>query len=457
MKRLLLKNIYGTLICLCCYCPYKAASQSIHPVVTVSQSDSNPDNARLAAVKKYYALALRYKDGDSVAQDFDKAYYYFEKASELGDAQSTYALGYLHYKGLGTTQDYELAARLFRQGAYTGRENSMYFYGLCWRNGYGEEQNEDSAKYWLTKAADLGYKQAVWELQAKTPENSNNDAKKLVRQIHNAALPQEAVLNQFIPVKAELPDSSVIQGDYEGYIIQYDWSGKYVVSSKKLHLSIEAGDASSSAANTGLSGQWLEEGADTAILHATLGKDSLVFADTKYRRKDHYSINRAVTYNFRDAALSLVRKDDSVFLAGSINMFSPERNEPSKPLFVALVRTSADNGNATNNNTTKTKDGSKDSTGKNNNSNQITAKLLQVYPNPFRTQVSVKFELSAPSNIDVQLWTIDGKMVYSKSSDGILNASQYTITLRPGNIAGGTYILRLVYQGGSVEAKVIKK
>src|ERR1019366_5028191 len=115
-------------------------------------------------ITNYYKLALQYKDGNGVTMDYAKAYSYFSKAADLGDAQSVYAAGYMQYKGLGCVQDYQKAALAFAQGAKTGKDNSMYFYGLCWRNGYGVvTKNEDSAKYWLNKAAAIGYKQAVKE------------------------------------------------------------------------------------------------------------------------------------------------------------------------------------------------------------------------------------------------------------------------------------------------------
>jgi uncharacterized protein len=137
-----------------------------------SRITGNFDTAELA-IQKYYHLAVQYKEGKGVPMDYQKAYDYFQKAANLGDSQSVYAIGYMHYKGLGCTQDYALAARLFAQGACGGRDNSMYFYGLAWRNGYGLPQNEDSAQYWLKKAAALGYKQAILELQSKAPENNN--------------------------------------------------------------------------------------------------------------------------------------------------------------------------------------------------------------------------------------------------------------------------------------------
>ncbi len=420
----------------------KRLSDTSHINSTVINSDST----RLSEIKQYYALAKQYKDGDDVPMDYAKAFYYFSQAAALGDEQSKYAEGYFYFKGLFVAQDYGIAAGLFQEGAYLGRDNSMYMLGLCFRNGYGLPQNEDSAQYWLKKSADAGYRQAILELQSKVPENGDAQAKQLVQRIHNAAVPEQVALNQFIALQPQKPDSSIIAGDYEGYVIQYDWSGQHPVSTKKLHIFLE-GQANPNGA---LSGKWMEESGDSVTINASLKKDSLVFADTHYRRKDHYSPDSAILYNFENAALNLVRKGDSVFLAGNIYMFSPDRKEPSKPLFVALTRTTA-----------STADSSviKKQTPISTDSSNTTqaARLLNVYPNPFSSYVNVAFEVNKASSVGIDLYNMAGQLVYQKAAQP-LAPGRYTIRVEPPNqLPTQTYLLRLVFTGGQEVAKVIKK
>ncbi len=435
-------------------CGNRLAAQSGNTVAVTAtpiaihagSSAEGSDSTRLSEIKQYYTLAKQYKDGDGAPIDYAKAFYYFSKAAALGDAQSIYALAYFHFKGIGASQDYNMAARLFSEGAYAGRDNSMYFYALCFRNGYGLAQNEDSAKYWLNKAAALGYKQAIQELQMPAPENSNDSARKLVQQIHSAALPEQAALNQFIAVTHHIPDSSVIEGEYQGYVIQYDWSGNNPVSSRKLGLIV----SKTTEGTETLEGSWLEEGTDSVNLKASLKKDSLVFADTHYRRKDHYSPDSAILYNFENASLNLVRKGDSVFLAGNIYMFSPDRKEPSKPLFVALTRTTA-----------STEDSSvikkQNNTLTNTSSQSITVKLLNVYPNPFSSYVNVAFEVNKASSVGIDLYNMAGQLVYQKAAQP-LGPGRYTIRVEPPNqLPTQAYLLRLVFNGGQQVFKVIKK
>jgi TPR repeat protein len=238
---------------------------------TLAQPTTGSDTQ--VQINQYYQLALQYKDGNGVAMDYAKAFDYFEKAAGLGDAQSVYSLGYMHYKGLGCEQDYGKAASLFAQGAQSGRDNSMYFYGLCWRNGYGVTKNEDSAQYWLHKAAATGYQQAIKELAMVAGENSNDSAAALVQQINNAAIPGKKKLNEYNKIQQKLPSPEIITGNYTGWLIQYDWSGMHAVSSKQLQLNITAEDKD-------LTGEWIEDVKDTVAMKATLASDSVLFTNT---------------------------------------------------------------------------------------------------------------------------------------------------------------------------------
>jgi hypothetical protein len=396
---------------------------AIIPMV-YAQNSALPDNK--ATISSYYQLALKYKNGEGgIAPDYTKAYRYFSEAAALGDEQSIYAMGYLTYKGLGCTQDYTTAAKLFAKGAFQGRDNSMYFYALCWRNGYGLVKNDDSARYWLNKAVELGYPQAIRELQMTVAENNNSDSMNmLVRQISSAAIPIEAPLNQFKKVQHHLPPAELIAGYYTGYVIQYDWSGQNVVSSKKLTLNLTGHDKQ-------LEGYWHEDDIDSFKINASLALNAVTFAGTTYARKDHYSPTTAITYNFQNANLSLVQKGDSVFLAGNVNMFSPDRNEPSKPLMVVLFRVDP---------SLMTSNGDLG---------------LKASPNPFQNSLNVEFTLKDAAIVAVDLVALNGTVVYHNNA-GTLEAGNYLLPLAPSNITSGVYFLKLLYNAKTAVIKVVK-
>lgn len=394
---------------------------------------------QLGYAKSWYNLGLIYKDATNEKErDFAKAYDCFSKAADLGDEQSVYAKAYLLYKGLGVAQNYSEAAKLFADGSYKGRPNSMYFFGLCLRNGYGIEANGDSAKFYLEKAAKKGYSQAELELASLTAENSNEQAKALAAKVQQQFMPSKpGSLNQYKRIDTDI-QADAIEGKYDGYIIKYDWSGKHAVASSTLHLTIAFQDSV-------LIGSWNEEGTDAAVpLQASLTLSSILFKNTSYRRVDHYSPQRAVPYDFKEAKLQWIKKGDSVFLAGTIQMFSPDRNEPQKPMYISLVRPSSDSVN-------KTLIALKNEEGKSIN----IGKTLVAYPNPFNTILTVDFDLKKGDHVQTQLLTLDGKLVYNNAA-GYLSAGHYRLPIKPQPLSAGAYLLRIQCGSESKTIKVIK-
>jgi hypothetical protein len=384
--------------------------------------------------KAWYNLGMIYKD----TLDYTNAYNCFSKAASLNDPQSIYTKGYMLYKGFGCTQNYELAAQLFQEGAATGRINSMYFLGLCYRNGYGLPVDKDSAHYWLTRSASRGYKMASDELTAKDPENADLSGT-LVERIEAAqqAMPPNGShpLNQYAKVENSVPASNVT-GTYKGYLLRYDWSGQHVVQTNQLRLVLHY-------TNDSLKGIWTEDDSVNIPLAGGLTSQALVFTGMKYRKLSHYNAVIPELLTFQNASLQLVRDKDSLYLTGNLQMFSPERNEPGKPMYVALVRTAMDSSSGT--------IGLSDT-----DSSSLTLGSFAAYPNPFTSTVTVGFTLKTSVRVATQLYTVDGRMVYSNAA-GVLGEGSYTLPVQPGALAPGVYVLRFQYGNNIRTVKLVKQ
>lgn len=280
--------------------------------------------------KAWYNLGLGYKD----ALDFTHAFACFDKAAGLHDTQSEYAKGYMLYKGLGCTQNYSEAVRLFARGAVSDKPNCMYFYGLCLRNGYGVPTNKDSARYWLLQAAGLGYHMAADELMIKDPEYVQ-EAGLLAAKIQatRQIITKNKVSNLRQKVKNQIPQEN-LAGIYNGYLLKYDWSGQHVVEANKLNISLNCNHDS-------VTGVWIEDDILTLPIKALLTSGTLVFSEMQYSKTSHYSTGQPELYIFEKAHVQLSRSKDGVYLSGTIQQFIPCRNEPAKPLFIALKRTVA--------------------------------------------------------------------------------------------------------------------
>ncbi len=391
-------------------------------------SQNKSDSIRVGLIKNYYQLAIKFKEGKALSMNYDSAFNYFSKAAALGDPQSIYAVAYMFYKGLGCKQNYDTAAQLFSKGAALGKDNSLYFYGLCWRNGYGRPKNEDSARYYLQKSADLGYRQAIMELESKVAENSNDSAAKvLLTKLDNAAIPDKTMPNHFTKIQPRLPSKDIIAGDYNGWLIQYDWSGKYIIQIKKLFLNLKYSDKQ-------LTGKWIENDSDTAKINGVIVEDSVVFNKTSYGRTDHYSPSIKIKYNFQNAKLNLLQAGDSIFMAGDVDMFSPIRGEPSKPMFVVLARSGL----------------------KNLDSSFFKNLALSAYPNPFINTLTVQFNLIKAGAVRIELLNIDGSLIYQNDA-GVLQKGTYTIPISGLAIAKGMYLIKLVFEREDATIKVIKQ
>jgi uncharacterized protein len=385
----------------------------------------------------WYNLGMIYKDAtNSIDRDYGKAYYYFNKAAIMDDDQSIYAKGFMLYKGFGCEQNYKKAAELFKLGAVMGRANSMYFLGLCFRNGYGISANIDSARYWLSKASQKGYKMADNELGMSQPENSNAKAKALASELRKNIPSMPGNINQYKKLEQNIPVSN-IAGIYSGSIIKYEWSGEQAINSTSLELELNI-------SNGNLVGKWIESDTVSIPFEAFVTSQSLIFKNTQYSRTDHYYPTEPVLYDFEKAKLKWAKIGDSVYLSGSIQMFSPSRNEPQKPLFISLVRKIAYSDKSTI--SLFNEDGTP----------FLLKNNIVAFPNPFTDVINVDFKLKQPCIVETQILTIDGKLVY-RNNGGFLEAGNYTISVKPKQITSGTYILKLLCGKEFQTIKVIKQ
>ena len=82
-------------------------------------------------------LCVIYCDGQSVAQDFDKAVEWYEKAAAQGDAYAQFYLGKAYRSGNGVVQDYNKAKEWFVKAAAQGDAAAQSSLGAAYYNGHG--------------------------------------------------------------------------------------------------------------------------------------------------------------------------------------------------------------------------------------------------------------------------------------------------------------------------------
>ncbi len=339
----------------------------------------------------YHNLGMYYKYATDGKQDYKKAYETFTKGANAGSVSCRYNKGFMLYKGLGCEQDYAASIEEFRKAADTDHPASLFMLGLCYRNGYGVEVDTARANFYLKRAAILDCPDAMEELLKEQPENSCERIS--LGEDNLSEIPEKMPrIDPYIP-----NSKKEIEGDYTGYLVTYDWSGKNVLSETPMRVSLQnindSVDCTLYIVN------------DTIKTKAKLTKNgNLLFNKEEVCRYDRYSSTYSARYVFDNADISYVGNS----ITGQLRLFSLDEQEPERPMYVCMKKK------------TGLQDGSEDYNNK-----------IYSYPNPYTDMVTLKFELEeAVSSAKICLYTQVGvnKQNYSV---GALSAGEHSFNIVP--------------------------
>lgn len=128
----------------------------------------------LAAVKDYAPAMVQigdcynewFNDDDKEEYriDYNKAFQWYSKAAELGDAEGQFKVGKCYYKGSGVTEDKRKAVYWFKKSAQQNFAEASEILGECYRYAYGVDKNIKEAIKWYEIAAKEHRVKAVMEL-----------------------------------------------------------------------------------------------------------------------------------------------------------------------------------------------------------------------------------------------------------------------------------------------------
>jgi uncharacterized protein len=393
---------------------YHNSDSALYWYIRAAESGNVESYADMGNLYHYALIGLK--------QDFKKAFSFYEKGAEKGNAHCIAMLGYHYYKGLSGKQDYQKSFEYFSKAAQLGSAMGIYFTGLQYRNGYGVERNLEKAKGLLISAANKNEWQAVKELELPTPENP------LMPVTPPNMFPLSNGHTAYKRVKHNVTEAS-IKGTYNGYAVRYDFSGKNILSIFPLTITFDK-------SGTKITGVWKEQNELTNI-EAVYTDSALLFKNTQYTRKDHNSANRieGEPWEFKNAQFNLLQQPDSTYITGNIQLYSNMRREPGMPLFIKLSRP-----------TTAT-----EKTVIERGQNSITSN------NPFTTNLLVTFKIAKTTEVIIKVHNIEGKVILTEQA-GLLSAGTYhrQLTL-PENFAKGSYLLELHTKDGIKTKLIIKQ
>ena len=145
-------------------------------VKTNADTGMEPDSAlpeKLAKLEKRayqgiseaeHDLATLYASGRLVAQNYDRAIYWFVRAADGGVANAHYNLGVIYHQGLGVTADVQKALGRYENAAELGHPEAMYNLGIAYVEGIGTEMNIEKGVSYFKRAANVGVAQAAYNL-----------------------------------------------------------------------------------------------------------------------------------------------------------------------------------------------------------------------------------------------------------------------------------------------------
>lgn len=390
--------------------------------------------------KAWYRIGSMYKQGIAGAEpDYDKAYINFCKAADRDVEQAVFMKGYMLYTGLGCTQNYEAAYPLFQKAAAKKNGDAMRFLGLCMRHGYGTAVNTDSAAYWShlsDKYSKTKYDSMYHVLKSYYKKNPRAGISLFEKIKQARALVKNGnPVNTYTRISHSVA-ANEIEGTYEGWLLKYDWSGKHIINADKIKMELVY-------RNDSLQGWWTQNDTVRVELHAMLTPRALVFSGMEYNKRYSLDVIRPELVQFENARLQMVKDKDSSYLCGDVQLYYATRKEPAKPMYLALVRTAGSNSN-------------KNIQYVNDDGSPLSSKAVSAYPNPFSNTINLDFELKKNSAVQVKLFSLDGKLVFSNAAQQ-LAAGTYTIPLQPQQLPGGTYVLQLVTGKKINTIKVIRE
>ena len=358
--------------------------------------------AKLGDAKAMVNIGIMYQCGDSVEIDFAKAYKWYRRGLKHGHIKANYYVGYLYYKGFGVEQSYKTALHYFKEGAKSGNSSCLYMLGLCYIEGNGVEQDIEKGKLFMEKAVDAGSEAAVdyilygklsTALQKVAPRNKTDE------------------LERFFPQKVQHKRDNTLltnfSGNWEGKLVEYDWSGTRIKNRKDVQLEVyKNGDC--------MDGLWII--GEEHIPFSACYKDTLWKMDADI----HHNI-RGAKVQMQWCGLNYEQKNGEDYLTGNVQIFNLKANEPAPPSYVVLKRKQT-----TDNKIVDIADNSF---------------VVEVVPNPITDEQCVLY-INSPitQTIDISLYDTNAHCLYS--AEYIMQKGENNISV-PMHCNAGIYCLQI--------------
>lgn len=111
-----------------------------------------------------FLIGYCYAEGRGTDQDYQKAFEWFRKSADLGNAEAMANIGAYYWQGKGVEKDYDQAFNWCLRAADAGSVTAMNTLGKIYYIGEGTQQNYEKAFEWFEKAANAFHVEAMKNL-----------------------------------------------------------------------------------------------------------------------------------------------------------------------------------------------------------------------------------------------------------------------------------------------------
>lgn len=399
-----------------------------------------------AAAKGYataqYNLGRMYKTGTGCEISFDKAMDCFQKSSANGNQRAAYALGYMYYKGLGVWQDYQKAVHWFKNS-----EDPMakHFLGLCYYQGYGVSPDEDKALEILLTNDIVNSATLVTYIQNNQKEDTEGSVEEelgsYAAEMNTSTYDMETGISS--PLEGlydqEMVTKEDILGDWEGKLVQYDWSGSKIERILPLEISFKDLDGRLEVNNS------LQDSQQN--IPASFLDDYLYFDDPfRFTLDKLYSSDpKELALDYEVLSLHLKKQmiSNRSYLIGAMDTYIENWKEYGQPTRIILRPKNGDYSG--------------------NDDEMLMAlaaqedTFIKLYPVPFVDQLTIQYELEVGAQVYMELVSLNGTHT-TVLVPAVYKAPGYymhTVPVDP-SLPEGLYAVRLI-AGGQLYTRMIIK
>ncbi len=137
--------------------------------------------ARNGDTEAQFVLGLLHNDGVGVPLDYEKAFFWYQKAAQQNHIDAQYNLAHLYLSGNGVEKDLTQAIHWWQKAAQNGHVRAQYNLGFAYFQGIGIQQDSQRALIWMRKAASKNDARALKLLKLLESEatSSHNEPERM--------------------------------------------------------------------------------------------------------------------------------------------------------------------------------------------------------------------------------------------------------------------------------------